>query len=136
MYSHESLGNGAAAVKLASADDIFREMDARLRAGVPELPPTSSVCVFRLSGQGGGDFHIILADGRGSAAPGTVADPDLTLSMSAEDFLAITQGDADGVLYFLTGRITMRGDQSIALALAPLLLKDVDWAPDPDDVPV
>jgi putative sterol carrier protein len=123
-------------MSFTTPDQIFRDADTRLRAGLPSLADIKAVFLFELTGQGGGSFRILIDEGRGSAARGAAADPDLTFSMSADDFVAVTQGDLDGALAFMTGRLQMRGDQALSLALAPLWLEGADWSSHVDDVPL
>jgi putative sterol carrier protein len=116
------------AVILTTLDEIISDTDTRLRAGIPSLAGVHATFLFRLSGRDGGDFCVVIYDGHGKAMKGSAADPDLTFSMPADAFVAITQGEQDGVILFMTGQITMRGDQALALALAPLWLERADWA--------
>jgi hypothetical protein len=124
------------AVSLTTPDEVISDTDARLRAGIPSLVGVNATFLFQLSGRGGGDFCVVIADGYGKAMKGSAADPDLTFSMPADAFVAITQGEQDGVVLFMSGQITMRGDQALALAVAPLWLEGTDWAAHLDDAPL
>jgi putative sterol carrier protein len=121
-------------------DEVFLDMDRRLGTEISSLAGVTANYLFKLSGQGGGSFHILVKDGRGSAGAGAIDDPDLTFAVSAEDFVAMVRGDLDGVLAFMTGKLTMRGDQTLALPLAlplaPFMLKDADWHLGQNDVPL
>ena len=72
---------------------------------------------FDLSGEMGGSFHILFADGVGRAGEGAPVHPDVTLSMTAADFVAMTLGQLDGTLAFIDGRIGIVGDISLAADL-------------------
>ena len=49
------------------------------------------------------------------------ADPDCTMVISVEDFMAMAEGSLDGVSAFMTGRLKVSGDMGIAMKLGALL---------------
>jgi len=108
-------------VELNTPDEAFRGLDRRLRLPRASLADTTASYLFELSGQGGGSFHVLVTDGRGSAGAGTIDGPDLTVALSAEDFMAMLRGDLDAEFAYITGRLTMRGDQALGPLLMPLL---------------
>jgi putative sterol carrier protein len=102
--------------------DVFQEMDHKLRAGVGSLAAISATYLVELAGDGGGSFQVVISNGHGSAGPGaTVADPDLIVAASAADFMAMVHGTLDDAfLAFINGQVTITGNRSFAVALAPL----------------
>jgi SCP-2 sterol transfer family len=99
----------------------IQEFDLELRNGIPGLAGVTASYLFHLSGDHGGDFHLVVHDGRGGAGPGCIDDPDVRFTM---DIKAGTIDD--GALAFLNGEVTMEGDQALALALAPLWFDGID----------
>ena len=49
------------------------------------------------------------------------ADPDCTMVISVEDFMAMAEGSLDSVSAFMTGRLKVSGDMGIAMKLGALL---------------
>ena len=49
------------------------------------------------------------------------ADPDCTMVISMDDFMAMADGALDGVSAFMTGRLKVQGDMGIAMKLAAIL---------------
>jgi putative sterol carrier protein len=49
------------------------------------------------------------------------ANPDCTMVISVEDFMAMAEGSLDGVSAFMTGRLKVSGDMGIAMKLGALL---------------
>ena len=94
---------GAEPVETPAA--IFATIDARLRADPQRAEGREAAYAFDLSGNGGGLFHIVLAGGQGRAGAGAPDAPDVTLSMTAADFVAMTVGQLDGTLAFIEARI-------------------------------
>ena len=113
--------------QISDLDEFFGDINKKLGTKDGLLAGTTATYVFKLSGPGGGDFHVISDDGVGSAGRGDLDDPDLTFTASAADFLAVVRGEVDGVLAFMDGRLQMRGDQALSLPLAPVFLDHVKW---------
>jgi len=106
---------------------ILHQFDLRLRNGISWLAEITASYLFQLSGEDGGDFHLVVCDGTGSAGPGRIDDPDVRFSMAAQTFMNMKGGTIDdGAIAFLNGEVTMDGDQELALALAPLWFDGVD----------
>ena len=60
----------------------------------------------------------------GGATPGAGAKPDCTLTLSEEDFLAMTRGEADPMKLYMDGALKIGGDIMASQKLG--FLKDVD----------
>jgi SCP-2 sterol transfer family len=120
------LGEMSMMPRFKTPADVFEETDRRLRAGAGSLAATSATYLVELAGDSGGIFHIVISNGRGSAAPGAAkADPDVIIAASAADFMTFVQGTLDdALLAFMAGQVTITGNQSLAIALAPLWFDD------------
>lgn len=103
---------------------IFATIDARLRSDPSRAAGRSAAYAFDLSGEAGGMFHIVLARGAGHAGAGAPDSPDITLSMAAADFVAMTLGQLDGTMAFVEGRISIVGDISLAMDLGAVFAGD------------
>ena len=51
----------------------------------------------------------------------TGSDPDCTMVISIDDFMAMADGSLDGVSAFMTGRLKVQGDMGIAMKLGVIL---------------
>ena len=51
----------------------------------------------------------------------TGADPDCSMVISIDDFMAMADGSLDGVSAFMTGRLKVQGDMGIAMKLGGIL---------------
>lgn len=49
------------------------------------------------------------------------ADPDCTMVISIEDFMAMAEGSLDGVSAFMTGRLKVKGEMGLAMKLGAIL---------------
>ena len=70
-----------------------------------------------------GDQGSVILDA--SQVPNVVStegpEPDCTMVISIEDFMAMAEGSLDGVSAFMTGRLKVNGDMGIAMKLGALL---------------
>jgi putative sterol carrier protein len=49
------------------------------------------------------------------------ADPDCTMVISVEDFMAMAEGSLDGVAAFMTGKLKVQGEMGLAMKLGAIL---------------
>ncbi len=70
-----------------------------------------------------GDAGKILIDG--ASVPNKVSnddgDADTTISIALDDLMAMAQGTLDPMMAFMTGKMKIAGDMSVAQKLAPLM---------------
>jgi aminoglycoside phosphotransferase (APT) family kinase protein/putative sterol carrier protein len=78
---------------------------------------------FRLTGAGGREWYLVAEHGQGTRHPGTVADPDVTLTAEARDWDAIQRGELNRTEAFLGGKLRIEGDVTLLLQLEDLISK-------------
>lgn len=76
---------------------------------------------FDLSGDGGGAFHVKVADGDAEVAEGVADDTNITITMSADDFGSLLEGKLNATSAFMAGKLKVKGDMSLAMKLQSLL---------------
>jgi putative sterol carrier protein len=81
-----------------------------------------AVYQFDVTGDGGGQWNATIADGRCDVQPGQAASADITLQVPAKEFLGIVNGTKNPQMAFMTGKLKVRGDLSLALRLRELFL--------------
>jgi len=77
----------------------------------------SAVYQLHLTGSERGDWYLRIADGKCSLLPGSAGEPDVTITMAAQDWVDLLAGRLDGYTAFFQGRIEVTGDLSLALRL-------------------
>ena len=91
--------------------ELSENFDASKAAGI------DATFQFDISGDNGGQWYVKLADGQAEVAKGEAEDPSLTMSATDENWQKIVSGELSGQTAFLTGRLKIRGDMSLAMKL-------------------
>lgn len=94
----------------ATVEDIFNTMEARVRPqGVEGITASFG---YVITGSGGGEWTVSVADGKVKVLTG-LQQSDVTTTLSAKDWIAITLGKLDGMTAFTSGRLKVEGDMSL-----------------------
>lgn len=81
-----------------------------------------AVYQWDITGEGGGKWNATIADGKCAVAEGQHASPNITITVSAKDWLDILNGKLDGQMAFMSGKLKVKGDMSLAMKLKTLFL--------------
>jgi putative sterol carrier protein len=77
---------------------------------------------FALDIEGAGSWHAIVADGRCTIVAGPHPAPNVRITCSAANWLALIAGDLDPQFAFMTRRLRVEGDMSLAVRFRSLFL--------------
>jgi putative sterol carrier protein len=72
---------------------------------------------WNISGPDGGTWFIVVDDGKCNMGRGTTPNPDVTFTVSDKDWVAISNNELGGTWAFVTGRLKIKGPQSVAKKL-------------------
>ncbi len=75
---------------------------------------------LHLSGDGGGDWAILIHDQKIEAVPGEVSNPRLVLSGDAQDVLQVLSGQMDAMRAFMQGKFKVQGDVSLGMKMVSM----------------
>ena len=81
----------------------------------------SAVIQFCITGEGGGDYYLTLEDGAITTAAGKADSPKLTITQAVEVWRDINQGKLNPQMAFMSGKIKIAGDMSLAMKLGSLM---------------
>ncbi len=70
-----------------------------------------------ITGEQAGKWAIKIANQTCEVIPGGVEKPDLTMQMSDQTWLAITEGKLDPMNAFMTGKVKASGDLMLAMRM-------------------
>jgi putative sterol carrier protein len=102
-------------------DQIFSRFPQQFRAD--KAGSTNTVILWNITGRadGGTDsYEVAIADGQCTVSSTPQADPKLTVTVSAYDFLQLLTGAGNPMMMFMTGKLKAKGDLGLAANLANL----------------
>src|SRR5262245_19190728 len=102
--------------------EVFEEKIAQRLAQNPSVAEKINASYqFELSGDGGGSWAVDLTKRADFVIPGTIENPKVTINMTAKDFDDLVEGRLNGQMAFMTGKLKLKGDMSLALKLQQIL---------------
>ncbi|MBF7081828.1 SCP2 sterol-binding domain-containing protein [Desulfallas sp. Bu1-1] len=104
-----------------SMKEIFSKIQERLDADPSKAAGLTATYQFSLSGDDGGEYYIVFANGAGKVNEGVADNSDITILMAASDFKDLVEGKLDGMGAFMSGKLKVQGDLSLAMRLQTLL---------------
>ncbi|NDJ77860.1 MAG: SCP2 sterol-binding domain-containing protein [Chloroflexi bacterium] len=101
--------------RVNSVQEIFENLDENFQADKAE--GVDAVFQFDLTGDNGAKYWLKVADKEYEVQEGEHADPTMTLTATADDYIAVINGDLAPMPAFMQGRIKVKGDMGLALKL-------------------
>jgi putative sterol carrier protein len=98
--------------------EVFTEMPNRFNAGAAK--GMKSVYQFDLTGDNGGKYNLAIDDGKLNVAEGSHASPNITITMSANDYLDMVNGKLNPQMAFMSGKLKIAGDMGLAMKMQQL----------------
>ncbi len=95
----------------------------RMAEGQPERPGASARMQYVVTGGPEGDirYYWVLENGKLlESALGDLEDPEITLTQSYDDAVAIQKGDLDASAAFMQGRVKVTGNMAKLMSLLPI----------------
>ena len=75
---------------------------------------------YDITGDQGGTWHAVIKDGTCAVNQGAAASPNLTLTMSSQDWLDMIAGKLSGQMAFMSGKLKFKGDMGLAMKVGSL----------------
>ncbi|MFQ5352085.1 MAG: SCP2 sterol-binding domain-containing protein [Candidatus Binatia bacterium] len=107
----------------STKERITEIFDAFRQTGAPGAETPSSY-LFRLGGEQGGDYLLSVSPDGVSWAEESECEADVTIKMTAEDFVAMAEGRFDGRLAVASERIELEGNSDLAEAMSALFSRE------------
>lgn len=77
----------------------------------------SATIQFHVTGEGGGEWHLNIADGRCRCERGVAPNSTLTITTPAKVWLAIARREMKGSIALMTGKYKARGKMNLLLRM-------------------
>ncbi|MDZ4857636.1 MAG: SCP2 sterol-binding domain-containing protein [Candidatus Hydrogenedentes bacterium] len=91
--------------------------DLEQKVDPTKISGMNAIYQFDITGDDGGTWHVKLADGLANVSPGPAENPSITLTSTDQNWLDIVSGKLSGQTAFLTGKLKIKGDMSLAMKL-------------------
>ncbi len=104
---------------MSSSAEIFDKIGKAAAANPDVATSVDGKFQFNLTGEGGGSWVINLKKGTTSdfVTSGTASDANATVTVAAEDWSAMVAGQLDAMTAFMSGKIKIDGDMTMAMKL-------------------
>jgi len=103
---------------MPTVSETFEAMPGRFKAD--RAAGTNAVIQYDISGDGGGTWNAVIKDGACTVTPGPGTNPNLTLQVSAQDWLDMTGGKQNPQMLFMSGKLKLKGDMGLAMKLGSI----------------
>ena len=103
---------------MASVADLFESMPEHFDA--EKAGDLNATVQFDLSGDGGGKWYAVVADGACTTGEGSVEDPTATIRMGASDYVDLIEGRLNPMNAFMQQKIRVEGDLSTVMKFQTL----------------
>ncbi len=80
----------------------------------------NAVYQYDITGDDGAQFYNEIKDGALDVKEGTHASPNITITMTSKDYLDLVNGKLNGQMAFMSGKLKIKGDMSLAMKLQNL----------------
>lgn len=100
---------------MPTIEELIANLPSKIN--ISKLKLYNAVIQLFIEGENGGNWYLQIDEGFPTLLPGCSNNPDLSLMCSYEDLISLSLGDLDPGKAFMTGKLTIRGNRSIALQL-------------------
>ena len=97
--------------------DTAKEFFDGLQAGIDPEKIKGIDATYQWDIEGAGKWYAKLSEGNVEVSEGEAETSDITISCTEGDWLDIVSGKLNGQMAFLTGKLKIQGDMSLAMKL-------------------
>jgi putative sterol carrier protein len=102
--------------------EIFEaQLPPRLKAKGEDVKKVNAVYQFNITGPEGGTWWVDTTQSGGAVGAGENPNAKCTITMSDKDFVDLVTGKLNGQMAFMTGKLKLKGDMSLAMKLGNVL---------------
>lgn len=106
-------------------DDVAMTMSEQFEAlstrfKFPDESGTTKTVQWNITGTEAGSWALEIGGGTSRLIPGGIDEPDTTITTSDEIWTAIAEGKQDPMKAFMTGKVKVQGNMTLALTITQL----------------
>jgi putative sterol carrier protein len=108
---------------MESVAEFFEKFEKKAAENTDAATSPNAVYQFNITGDDGGDYNLDLTKGKTSdfVGQGVHASPGATITVSAEDWLGMLNGSLNPMQAFMSGKIKIDGDMTLAMSLQQVM---------------
>ncbi len=103
---------------MPTVKETFDLMSSRFKPD--KATGVNAVIQYEITGEGGGTWSATIKDGKCSVASGAAASPNLTLTISGQDWLDMLAGKLNPQMAFMSGKLKLKGDMGLAMKIGSM----------------
>jgi putative sterol carrier protein len=103
---------------MPTVKETFEAMPGKFRAD--KAAGVNATVQYEITGDQGGLWHAVIKDGTCAVNEGTASSPNLTLTMSSQDWLDMVGGKLSGQTAFMSGKLKLKGDMGLAMKIGSI----------------
>ncbi len=106
---------------MAGIREVMSVMSDSLQKNTAKNKGLNGVFQFDLNGEEPLEFYFKLSDGVPEVVEGKAESSNITISMSGSDFKDLQNGTLNGMAAFMSGKLKVKGDMSLAMKLENII---------------
>jgi putative sterol carrier protein len=103
---------------MPTVKEIFEAMPGKFKKDA--AAGMNAVYQYDVTGDGGGKWYTEISNGELKVVEGDHASPNITITIKDTDYVDLVGGKLNGQTAFLTGKLKIKGDMSLAMKLNSL----------------
>ncbi len=103
---------------MSKVQEIFDAMPSKFKKDA--AAGMNAVYQYDVTGDEGGKWYTAIADGELTVGQGEHENPNITITVADTDYIDMVSGKLNGQTAFLTGKLKIKGDMSLAMKLGTL----------------
>jgi putative sterol carrier protein len=101
---------------------IFSDkIPAKIASNPDKVRSINAIYQFNISGDMGGEWVLDLTKDSDQVSEGTTDDAKCTVTMKDVDFVSLWSGKLPAQMAFMTGKLKIKGDMSLAMKLTQVI---------------
>lgn len=101
--------------QFSNLDEAFEHMESNFQPDKAE--GVDAIFQFKMTGENGGDYWMKVQNKEAEMHEGEHDSPTMTITATADDYLALLNGELNAMAAFMQGKIKVKGDMGLALKL-------------------